>query len=87
VNLCRRCGRDFASARAFDSHRVGRHADGRRCLDETELGNVGLALDARGRWCLTASAERARTLFSADGSRQDAANTLRTTVDSPKAAA
>lgn len=26
MNLCRTCGHDFASIRAFDAHRIGRHA-------------------------------------------------------------
>ena len=64
MNLCRSCGQDFASVSAFDLHRVGKHAityaeglrmqpareDGRRCLDEDELGAAGMELDQRDRW-------------------------------------
>jgi hypothetical protein len=73
MNFCRGCGEDFASVAAFDRHRVGVHAytfaqgllvnptveDGRRCMDEEELYVVGMELDSRGRWCITAEAERA----------------------------
>lgn len=77
LNLCRSCEQDFASVSAFDRHRVGVHAythsgslkldppreDGRRCLDTDELRDVGMELDARGRWAITADAERARKAF------------------------
>jgi hypothetical protein len=57
VNLCAACGQDFGSVELFDRHRVGRHAytfseglamapareDGRRCLDEQEMQDAGLA--------------------------------------------
>jgi hypothetical protein len=43
--LCSACGKDFGGVRAFDLHRVGKHAysysperpDGRRCLSEQEM--------------------------------------------------
>ena len=72
LNLCRACDRDFSSVAAFDRHRVGVHEytysegldlgreDGRRCLDMDELGDAGLALDARGRSCIAADVERVR---------------------------
>ena len=74
MNLCCACRRDFSSVAAFDRHRVGRHAydfaassglgieDGRRCLNEDEMLEVGLSLDPRGRWCIIADVERAREL-------------------------
>jgi hypothetical protein len=74
MNVCRSCREDFGSVSAFDRHRVGRHTytfreklelgreNGRRCLDTDELEAVGMALDARGRWVITADIERARTL-------------------------
>jgi hypothetical protein len=79
MNLCRACGKDFASVAAFDRHRVGVHAytfrqgllldppaeDGRRCLDVDEVRAAGMEPDARGRWCLVAKAEDARSRFSA----------------------
>lgn len=63
--------------RAFDTHRVGRHAytfaeglrmdpireDGRRCLDIPELCDAGMAQDARGRWVLVSDRDRARKAF------------------------
>jgi hypothetical protein len=78
MNFCRGCGEDFASVAAFDRHRVGVHAytfaqgllvnptveDGRTCMDEEELYVVGMELDSRGRWCITADAERIREAFS-----------------------
>ena len=56
LNFCRQCGRDFASGRTFDQHRVGVHdytlaeglrmdpprEDGRRCLYDAELLELGL---------------------------------------------
>ena len=74
MNLCGACGVDFASVAAFDRHRVGRHAysflegmhleppqeDGRRCLDEGEMRQAGMEVDARGRWHVTADVERIR---------------------------
>jgi hypothetical protein len=64
MNLCRACGRDFASTRAFDAHRIGRHAytyaeglqvrppraDGRRCLTLDEMQGFGWERDRWGRW-------------------------------------
>jgi hypothetical protein len=81
VNLCRSCGCDFASVRAFDAHRAGVHGftlveglamqppreDGRRCLDSDEMRGRGLVPDPRGRWSLLADAERARRRFSHAG--------------------
>jgi hypothetical protein len=78
MNVCGACGRDFSSIRAFDSHRVGRHAylhaeglkmhpsrdDGRRCLTEDELHAAGFAQNGRGRWGLTDEMERARQRFT-----------------------
>jgi hypothetical protein len=66
VNLCAGCKSDFASVKAFDTHRTGSHAftfaaglakdppriDGRRCRDEDEMLKTGLELDTRGRWCI-----------------------------------
>jgi hypothetical protein len=55
LNGCSDCRRDFASLRAFDTHRVGdhqldfpEHENGRRCLDVEELPEW--AQDKRGRW-------------------------------------
>jgi hypothetical protein len=74
VNLCTACRRDFSSVAAFDRHRTGKHAydfveglrlgfeDGRRCLDADEMRVSGMALDQRGRWCITADVERAQKL-------------------------
>jgi hypothetical protein len=64
MNVCRSCGRDFASARAFDAHRTGKHAytyaeglqfqeprtDGRRCLTPDEMKATGWERDRWGRW-------------------------------------
>jgi hypothetical protein len=58
LNLCGECERDFYSVRAFDLHRVGKHAyaasaeqpDGRRCLSDEEMLDKGMRLDAHGRW-------------------------------------
>lgn len=74
MNLCRGCGRDFGSMRAFDKHRVGVHAytfaegmaleppaeGGRRCLDEDELPEQGFVRNHWGRWTVAADAERGR---------------------------
>jgi hypothetical protein len=66
VNLCCACQTDFASVKAFDTHRIGVHAytfaeglemdperiDGRRCADGDEMLAAGLELDTQGRWCI-----------------------------------
>jgi hypothetical protein len=78
VNLCRACRHDFASVKAFDRHRIGRHdytlADGfrrdppvehgRRCLDVDEIRAAGMELDRRGRWQLVAEADHVRQVFA-----------------------
>jgi hypothetical protein len=66
VNLCRACSTDFASLAAFDKHRTGVHEylwstnlpDGRRCLRESELLEVGMELDSRGRWRIALTDEK-----------------------------
>jgi hypothetical protein len=77
MNGCRGCGFEFASVSAFDRHRTGTHEytfaqglkrdalveDGRKCMDESEMRVAGMELDARGRWCIAADAERARVRF------------------------
>jgi hypothetical protein len=77
MNLCRSCGQDFSSVRAFDTHRVGKHAytypgglamdpmreDGRRCLRPDEFSAAGLRQNAKGRWELAQHADRARRAF------------------------
>jgi hypothetical protein len=84
---CGECCRDFVSLTVFDRHRVGQHEYdwtpdtplGRRCLDDDELEDAGLALldgDAlaasryasRARWGIPlvydpAAPERARRAF------------------------
>lgn len=59
MNFCRSCQQDFGSVRAFDAHRVGKHAysvskglrmtppreDGRRCLSASE---IAMAASERG---------------------------------------
>jgi hypothetical protein len=58
VCLCSACGQDFGGVRAFDLHRVGKHAysysakhpDGRRCLNEQEMQERGMYLNESGRW-------------------------------------
>lgn len=63
-NVCPTCDLDFSSVRAFDFHRQGKHAylyaeglrmqpprfDGRRCLDEKELLELGWTVNRHGRW-------------------------------------
>lgn len=79
MNGCGSCREVFTSVRAFDEHRVGRHAytvteglrrrppveDGRRCLVAHELRDVGFAQDASGRWYLVERRDAARERFSA----------------------
>jgi hypothetical protein len=83
LNLCRTCGKDFASIRYFDAHRIGAFAPGdyigrleewepkkgRRCLTTAELLERGYVLDPRGRWTDPKRAERgrARSLVAAAG--------------------
>jgi hypothetical protein len=63
LNYCATCGRDFGGTRAFDLHRIGKHAylhshehpDGRRCMTEAEMLERGLYLNANGRWGQPAS--------------------------------
>lgn len=78
VNVCRACRCDFTGVTLFDSHRVGIHAytyseglkmepireDGRRCLDEAEMGVRGWAVNGRGRWFDPHSAVRVAQIES-----------------------
>jgi hypothetical protein len=58
VNLCRRCGEDFSTLRAFESHQVGSihhdwslvRPDGFRCLGVAELLELGWRKNRHGRW-------------------------------------
>lgn len=67
-NWCSSCGEDFGSVRAFDRHRVGRHAydysperqDGRRCLSILKMIETGFVLNSRGVWSLEANIMSAR---------------------------
>jgi hypothetical protein len=69
MNLCRRCGTDFASVAAFDRHRTGSHEyrfsferlDGRRCMSEDEMLTARMELDPRERWTLAQDADRIAT--------------------------
>ena len=64
LNQCGVCGEDFASVEAFDTHRVGTHVPlNRHCLSVAELKSGGFRLNARGRWEITARADRARRTF------------------------
>jgi hypothetical protein len=77
VNLCRACNTDFASLAACDKHRVGVHeylwstdrADGRRCLRESELLEVGMELDPRGRWRIALTNEKRVELVALSASK------------------
>jgi hypothetical protein len=64
VNECWACGEDFGSVKAFDAHRVGKHAylyaeglkmsppmeDGRRCLSTQEMEERRWGKNVHGRW-------------------------------------
>lgn len=71
MNICVSCSRDFASVRAFDSHRIGSYRGGRWCLSDDELRENGFVQNAYGRWTLDEDATRARRRFSAAGVAQD----------------
>ena len=76
MNLCRTCGHDFASVRAFDAHRIGRHA-----YTQAE----GLALDPPrkdGRRCLSADRDARRRLGARP--RGDAGCILRHCATGPR---
>ena len=76
-NQCGACGLEFASVQAFDRHRVGVHAytlaegfrmvpvreDGRHCLTESELADIGIVPDRRGVLQDAANADRVRRHF------------------------
>jgi hypothetical protein len=61
---CATCSEDFSSLKNFDRHRVGKHAVGKRCLNVSEIEGIGLARNARGRWCNPAASKRMRDWFS-----------------------
>jgi hypothetical protein len=77
---CGACALRFSSLRAFDSHRVGRHAyssteglrfdppreDGRRCLVAHELPDGGFVVNGTGLWGLVVDRDRALGRFPAD---------------------
>jgi hypothetical protein len=72
MNLCCSCNADFASVKAFDNHRIGKHAythreglnqspsrdDGRRCMDADEMAAAGMKLNRRFRWAIVADGAR-----------------------------
>ena len=76
MNLCRSCGQDFGSIRAFDAHRVGRneytyneeHTDGRRCLSLEEMQAAAFVSNGRGRWSLAGHLQAARNVRDAKAS-------------------
>ena len=73
---CASCGLAFAGTSAFDFHRRGAHAftlseglrldplreDGRRCLHPSEMAEVGMERDSRGRWRIIASEKQLQGL-------------------------
>ena len=60
-NQCTGCDRLFNSTRAFDRHRAGEHAQGRRrCLTPDEMLARGMVLGADGFWRGEAMSEAAR---------------------------
>lgn len=77
MNLCRACGQDFRSLKAFDAHQVGRceytfaegmcmeppREDGFRCLDVDELEELAFVRNAFGRWSLAGDLERGRQML------------------------
>ena len=87
MNLCRSCEQDFGSVRAFDAHRVGRHAytfaegqrmeppraDGRRCLSVAEMEAEGFVRNGRERWSLATDLVAARNVSERNPSREKAA--------------
>jgi hypothetical protein len=68
MNLCRPCGEDFSTLRAFDAHQVGstqhdwslEQPDGFRCLGLAELEDLGWRKNAHGRWQDSISIRSAR---------------------------
>jgi hypothetical protein len=77
MNLCRSCGEDFGSVRAFDTHRLGRHEylysddqpDGRRCLSIEELSVKGFVKNSADRWSLRDTLEAARVVRESEAAR------------------
>jgi hypothetical protein len=71
VNLCRACNQDFSSVRVFDRHRAGSHElewsldrpDGRRCLSEGEMADLGWERNPKGRWFDPVAASLVREHF------------------------
>lgn len=55
---CIGCLRLFWGVPAFDSHRTGPHAGGRRCMTDAQMTAAGLAPDERGVWTWTNELER-----------------------------
>ncbi len=57
---CSLCGKLFAGDTSFQMHRtgemptdgsVGEASKARRCLTATEMREIGLKRDSKGRWC------------------------------------
>ena len=48
---CAVCGLQFNSTAAFDKHRTGNHKkDERVCLTVTQMSEIGMGINTRGRW-------------------------------------
>ena len=47
---CSGCNRYFNSTHAFDKHRTGKHGADRRCMNESEMSELGMFLGADGFW-------------------------------------
>ena len=48
--LCTTCGDYFNSTAAFDKHRTGEHATGRRCMTHQERRSIKMDTNLQGYW-------------------------------------
>jgi hypothetical protein len=63
-NQCPSCGEYFNSTHAFEKHRAGDFATGRRCLDTYEMTAKGMIVGSDGFW--RGSARPAETIGAAE---------------------
>lgn len=66
---CSGCGQFFNSVGAFDRHRTGPYAAGRRCLTAEEMTARGWLHNAAGFWITGAMPERVMPGRSGEGER------------------
>lgn len=64
---CAACHADFNSDAGFDKHRTGGFGSGRRCRTADEMREVGMSVNAAGRWITSAREADSEALDTPSG--------------------